>query len=126
MSEKREINFHYVFPEDYNPVYCTGAYGGISPQGDIVANFYLERMPIPKSITHELNDDGSLGEIVQTDPSDLRKKVVRYVSAGIILNEANARSICDWLNQQLDELEARRQVLQASVGVDENGHEQQV
>lgn len=112
MSEERTINFHYVFAEDYNPVYCTGAYGGVSPQGDIIANFYLERMPIPKSIMHELNDDGSLGEIVGMEPSDFQQKVIRHVSAGIILNETNARSICEWLTQQLNELAARRQALQ--------------
>lgn len=124
MAEKRTINFHYVFPEDYNPVYCTGAYGGISPQGDIIANFYLERMPIPKSLTHELNDDGSLGEIVQTSPDDLSQKVIRYVSAGVVLNESNARSICDWLRRQLDELEARRQSLQTPADMGEDNHEQ--
>ena len=123
MSEHREINFHYVFSDDYNPVYCTGAYGGISPQGDIVANFYLERMPIPKSLTYALDDNGSLGDVVSTEPEDLKQKVVRYVSTGVVLNEANARSICDWLKQQLDELEARRQVLNPAPSVSEDDHE---
>ena len=123
MSEKRTIIFHYVFPNDYNPMYCTGAYGGISPQGDIIANFYFERMPIPNSVTHELKDDGFLGSVIDTEPSDFRQKVKRHVSSGIILNEANARSIRDWLTQQLDELAARRQALPKSTDVDGNGPE---
>lgn len=29
MDTNRQIKFKYVFPEDYNPIYCNGAFGGI-------------------------------------------------------------------------------------------------
>lgn len=108
MGDNRQIEFKYVFSEDYNPIYCNGAYGGVATQGEIIVNFYLERMPLPKSLTHEINPDGSLSGVVETDPSDLGSKVIRYVNSGIILNEASAKSIYEWLGRQICELESRK------------------
>lgn len=108
MGDNHQIEFKYVFPKDYNPIYCNGAYGGLATQGEIIANFYLERMPLPKALTHEINPDGSLSGVIETDPSDLSTKVIRYVTSGIILNEASAKSIYEWLGRQICELENRK------------------
>ena len=111
MSENRHIKFRYIFPKDYNPVYCNGAYGGISTRGEIVANFFLERMPIPYSITTPVNEDGTLSDAVSAEPQDLNETVIRYISTGIVLTENNARSIYEWLGSQIQELERRKSVV---------------
>lgn len=108
MNEDNKIKFKYVFSDSYNPVYCNGAYGGISSHGEIVANFFLERMPIPKSTTSLLNNDGTLSGDVDTDPEDFARTVIRYVSTGVILSENSARSIYEWLGTQLNELDNRK------------------
>ena len=82
-----KISFKYIFKYDYNPVYVNGAHGGISPRGEIVANFYLERPPLPNEITHAINPDGSIGaEVIAVDPENLNSSIVRYVSNGVVLN----------------------------------------
>lgn len=108
MSEERQIKFKYVFPENYNPIYCNGAFGGISTHGEIVANFFLERMPIPNSMTNLVNPDGSLGGVVSVDPDNLDETVIRHVSTGIVLNEESAKAIHAWLGNQIQELENRK------------------
>lgn len=110
MNEERQIKFRYVFPENYNPVYCNGAYGGISTHGEIVANFFLERMPIPNSVTNSVNPDGTLSGTTSTDPSDLDQSVIRYISTGIVLSEDSAKSIYEWLGNQIQELETRKSI----------------
>lgn len=110
MSEERKIKFKYIFPENYNPVYCNGAFGGISTQGEIIANFFLERIPIPNSVSNLVNSNGTLGGVVETDPPNLGDIVVRYISAGIVLNEENAKAIYEWLGAQIQELENRRAI----------------
>ena len=110
MSGKRKINFRYIFPEDYNPVYCNGAYGGVSSHGEIVANFFLERMPLPNVLTDEVNPDGSLNGVIATDPDDLNETIIRYVSTGLILSESSAKSIHKWLGKQIQELENRKTI----------------
>lgn len=110
MSENRHIKFRYIFPKDYNPVYCNGAYGGISTRGEIVANFFLERMPIPYSITTPVNEDGTLSGVASTAPEDMNETVIRYISTGIVLTENNAKSIYEWLGNHIQELERRKSI----------------
>ena len=110
MADDRQIKFRYIFPEDYNPVYCNGAYGGISTNGEIVANFFLERMPLPNSMTNSISEDGSLSDVIEIDPSDIEKTVIRYISTGIVLSEKSARAIYSWLGTQLEELESRKKL----------------
>ena len=108
MDMERQIKFKYVFPENYNPIYCNGALGGISTHGEIVANFFLERMPIPNSMTNTINPDGSIGGIVSVDPETIDETVIRYVSTGIVLSEDSAKAIYTWLGNQIKELEHRK------------------
>ncbi len=116
MSNERSVKFRYIFSKDYNPVYCNGAYGGISPQGDIVANFFLERLPLPNFVTNSINSDGTLSGNISKDPEDLDNTFIRYVTNGIVLNEVGARAIYEWLGTQLAELENRKKT---SVTVEE-------
>lgn len=107
MSKDRQITFEYVYSKEYNPIYCNGAYGGISSHGEIIANFFLERMPIAKSTTNIVNPDGSLGGEVKSEPEELNDTIIRYITNGIILNKNDAKSIYDWLGAQIEELENR-------------------
>jgi hypothetical protein len=100
------ITFKYIFKYDYNPVYVNGAHGGISPRGEIIANFYLERPPLPNQISHAINSDGSIGaDIIAADPEDLNSSIVRYVSNGVVLNHQNAKALHSWLGEQIEALE---------------------
>ena len=100
------ITFKYIFKYDYNPVYVNGAHGGISPRGEIVANFYLERQPLPNEISHPINPDGSIGaDAIEVVPENLNSIIVRYVSSGVVLNYQNAKVLHGWLGDKIAELE---------------------
>lgn len=107
MSEDRQIKFKYVFSDNYNPVYCNGAFGGVSTQGEIVANFFLERTPVPKYVINSVNTDGTLGGVTEIEPQNINDTVIRYISSGIIMNKEIAQSIYEWLGSQIEELENR-------------------
>lgn len=100
-----QIKFKYKFPEDYNPVYINGAHGGINSQGEIIANFYFERIPVPNALTHIINDNGSLGEAKEYEPADLGTSLVRYIQNGVVMNIETARQLCDWLINQINQAE---------------------
>lgn len=104
MSEN--MRFKYVFPDDYNPVYVNGAYGGISPRGEITMNFYLERSPVPREELRTVNSDGTVGDQVKLNPEDLTHIIVRYVSAGVIMSPETARLIYTWLGEHLKRIDA--------------------
>jgi len=104
-SGKKKITFKYIFKDDYNPTYINGAFGGINPQGEIVANFYLERIALPNSTTQIVEENGSLGDIVQKDPKDLDESCVRFIQYGIIMNLDTAKQLKKWLEDNIKNLE---------------------
>jgi len=109
MSDKPEMKFKYIFTYDYNPVYVNGAHGGITPRGELVMNFYLERQPLPSSITHEITPAGTIGAETEVEPSDLGRSLVRQVINGVVLNYNTARELHYWLGEKVKELEALEQ-----------------
>lgn len=105
-NKKPEVNFKYIFNYAYNPTYVNGAHGGLTPRGELVMNFYLERPPLPQEITHELNPNGTIGDVVGEEPSDLKNSMVRYIDNGVVLNYESARNLHFWMGERLKEMEA--------------------
>lgn len=104
-SKKPELTFKYIFNYAYNPVYVNGAHGGISPRGELVMNFYLERPPLPEEIKHAINPNGTIGDVTAEEPHDLSSSMVRYIDNGVILNYESARTIHYWIGERLKEME---------------------
>lgn len=104
-EKSQVISIKYIFENNYNPLYVNGTYGGISPKGDIVANFYLERMAMPYEIFHKINPNGTLGEVAGYDPDDLERSMVRYVSQGVVLNKKTAVELIAFLSAMVEQLE---------------------
>ncbi len=98
-----EVRFKYIFKEEYNPKYVNGAYGGVSPSGEIIVNFYFERLPLPKADTYQLTNDGKIEGPVAQDPKDLSNLGIRYVQNGVILSLEHAKAIHQWLGTKIDE-----------------------
>lgn len=107
---KQEVKFKYIFAHDYNPIYVNGAHGGVTPRGELVVNFYLERQPLPHAITHEINSNGTVGSESILDPADLTNTLVRFVENGVVLNHQSARDIHFWLGEKIREMEQIEQV----------------
>ena len=76
-GQGRVAKYKYIFPHDHNPVFVTGAYGGVIPTGEIAVNFYLERHGLPYSQTYQISPDNTLGAIAETDPPDHAAALVR-------------------------------------------------
>jgi len=110
----KEIKFKYIFNEDYNPKYANGAYGGITPKGEIAVNFYFERPGLPHYQSYEINEKGKLGKETGRDPEDLQTSMVRFVENGVILDINSAKNIVDWLNEKIVSLEKLRNSQQES------------
>ena len=99
------ITFKYIFDKEYNPKYINGAFGGVSPQGEIVVNFYLERIPLPYEDFHDLLPGGQISPVKSRKPEDFDNKMVRYIQNGIVLSVEQAKSIHNWLGQKINEAE---------------------
>jgi hypothetical protein len=103
MPKNQKITFKYIFADDYNPVFANGAWGGVNPSGEITINFYLERAGLPISETHQVDEKGVLGKVLEREPQE--QVIVRYVENGIVLNIEGAKIINNWLGQKIKEAE---------------------
>lgn len=98
--EENRVKFRYIFDDRYNPQYANGAFGGITPHGEVVLNFYFERMNIPYEQEFSLQPDGTVGALQKNEPDS---KYIRYVQNGVILSQQDARAFAQWLLKLLDE-----------------------
>ena len=105
----KRVNIRYKFAPDYNPIYANGAHGGITTQGEIVLNFYLERQPLPLLEVQALGPDGTLGAVIERDPAIDPNSIetLRFVSSGVVLGHDIAIRVRDFLTRQITELEKR-------------------
>ena len=111
MEEKKEsrqkLRFKYVFDDDYNPVYANGAYGGVSPRGEIVINFYHERPALPRDTFQGLSVSG-FPEGEEEVPDEVSRTLIRKVTAGVVMNYDTAKAVHEWLGRHLRRLEQAR------------------
>ena len=99
-----KIEYRYIFDDSYNPVYTNGAFGGLGPQGDMTINFFHERQPIPNSQTYLLErakDAVKLGAAVDREPKRENPVLVRFITTGVVMDEACARRLYEWLGDKL-------------------------
>lgn len=101
--EKKKIKLKYVIPKDYNPFYSNGVFGGLTTQGEININFFLERHDFPDEELYEVDEKGGLS--LQKKPvgksTGKPSQIVRHVSTGVILTPEVAKSVYDWLGEKL-------------------------
>ena len=45
--DQNNVKFKYIFDPAYNPKYANGAFGNITPHGEVALNFYFERSALP-------------------------------------------------------------------------------
>ncbi|MCD6183169.1 MAG: hypothetical protein J7K01_02585 [Thermovirga sp.] len=95
----KKIQFDYIKANNYKECSIDGAFGGITPSKKIQISLFSERSPIPKSITHELDEDGKLGKEIDRDT---REAIIRNVEVTVYLNSAAAISLHNWLGKQIE------------------------
>ena len=95
-----KVQFKYIFPDSYNPVYANGVYGGISPQGEIVINFFHERQALLYSQTNKVSG-GIIAQELNRDPKSDMPVFVRFITAGVVMSPDSAKKIYDWLGEKL-------------------------
>lgn len=93
--EESQLKIKYIFRDDYNPVYANGAYGGVTPSGEIVANFYFERHPLPKAEIIKIDS-------TKFEPEDLNNSAVRIIETGLIMSPGTAKVLAEWLLEQVE------------------------
>ncbi len=83
-----------------------GAIGSVSPNGQIHMSLYSERLPIPRRMVYELKEN-ALGDEIE-DQRVTRDAIIREMDVDVIMTIDAAESLCTWLQNKIDEANARR------------------
>lgn len=97
-SKKKQLSIKYQKTSDYKIVPATGAYGGPTPQGQVLCNFYVEYHIPPDSVKIEINpSDGTSNEIERRAGKD---SYMRELNVGVLMRPDIAKFIGEWLIEQ--------------------------
>jgi hypothetical protein len=91
---------HYIKSTHFRVIHVDGALGGRSPRGQLHISVFSERSPLPQVVTHRLNGDGTLGEILRVEG---KQNVVREVEADLVMDLETAQKLSEWLQKRLEE-----------------------
>jgi hypothetical protein len=105
LLEKPTIAFDYIKTSGFQSLHVDGAIGGMTPRGDVNVAFFAERAALPRRLVHELNDDGTLGEIKDMES---RNSVVREMSVGVVMSAQVAEELHKWLGDQIALIKTRK------------------
>lgn len=105
IKPSKKISFRYKISPNYAVYSVSGVHGGLNSQGNIIVNLFNERAPIPRRVTFELTDQGTLPPVPIEKESE--EALIRDVIFGIAIEPSSARSIGEWLIKQADEHQER-------------------
>ena len=101
-GSSQNVTFHYLKSTQYRVVHVDGAIGGPTSTGLIHIAMYSEHSAIPREQVFSLTKDGTLGDLVQTVS---RGGVVRELEVDAMMTLDYAKSLRDWLINQINKLE---------------------
>jgi len=105
-QDAQKVHFKYVEDAAFRVVPATGAHGGVTPFGDVIANFFIDRPPVPEVTTQEMSPEGELGaETARSYGFDEGAWIVRHLQVGVVMKPDRARSIAEWLLRKAEKAE---------------------
>jgi len=100
----RVLKVRFIKSYDYKVGFSTGVHGGLSSNGLINMNFFVDRSVIPDSETVEIDEIGrKIRDIEKIKDGD----AVREVQFGTLLDINSAKRVVKWLEERIKEYEDR-------------------
>jgi len=106
MAEQKTptITFNMIKSNYFRVVYAEGAWGGVTPKGDISFALYNERHALPQVTRLELKEvPGGLQAAAPEEILERKEGVVREVEVQVVMNLGSAISFHEWLGQKIKE-----------------------
>jgi hypothetical protein len=119
MAEKpTKVRIVHKRGPEYRVIAANGAWGGLTANGFIHIDLYLERpAPPPPSAQELLHETGTLGEERPEDPVSV-PVIEREAQVGVILSPQGAIVLARWLAEQVRDL---RDAMTQSAGGETSG-----
>jgi hypothetical protein len=103
-SQKTEdIVFSYLKSNYFRVIHADGAWGGLSPRGDIHIAFYNERAAIPDVSKLAVSE----GKVIAPEEFAASSQLVREVEVDVVVDLVTAKGLQAWLTDKIRALEDR-------------------
>lgn len=98
------VRIEFERSPNYRLVPADGAWGGPTPRGKIMVNFFVDVPTSPYSVTHGVTEEGQLGPEVERTPdaAEGTPRVTREFETGVLLSVDDAESVAHWLLDQVE------------------------
>lgn len=100
-KDLKEIVVNYIKTKNYRSFYIDGIFGGLTPNGKIYAELFLQRSVTPQTIKYKVESGIMKDEIERTG----KEGVVREIEAGVIMDIETAKVLKNWLETKIAEHE---------------------
>lgn len=107
---ERRVAFDMLKSNFFRVIHVEGAFGGVSPHGQLRVVLFNERYAIPKHTEHVLEPDGTLGGELRA-ARDGRNAIVRELECEIVMTLESAKLIHTWLSGKIKDLEKIRDMI---------------
>lgn len=98
---EREIGFRFERDPDYRVITVNGAWGGLTPRGELMFDLFLEHLELPEEIHYMATPDG-LGPESRRIPEP--PLFVREVMVGVVMTPDNAESLARWILEKVSSI----------------------
>lgn len=111
MAKKLEVK--YIKSYDFSSKLATGVYGGLTGQGKLCMNFYIDRPPLPDVGKLTPQADGNFKE--EYEGNDFLS--VREVNSCVVMDIEMAKEFHGWLSNKLVEFEKVQKELEKNANL---------
>jgi len=101
-----KVKFVYKKAEDYQQCFVNGAYGGFSPRGDFICDFFFEFKELPTEQEANVKPESNELDYIKGQPPETAE-FVREVRLGIVMTPQELINLRDWMNKRIDEMKEK-------------------
>ncbi len=100
----REIIFRFERDPEYRIITANGAWGGITPRGELMFDLFFEHIDLPEEVTYMATPDG-LGPESSRSPNPT--PIVRDALVGVVMTPENAENLGRWIIEKVSMLKQK-------------------
>lgn len=101
--DEQEFVIGFVKSNYFRVIHADGAWGGITPFGNIHMAFYSERSAIPD--VGKLTISAKTGQITKPEEYEADSEIVREMEADVVLDLSTAIRVRSWLDDKIRDLQ---------------------
>lgn len=96
----KKVKFVFKKSEGHQIHYVNGAFGGITPRGDVLYHLFFEHRGLPAEEEMTLEE----GELKPQEKDLADIEIIRDLKVGIIMTPEQAENLANWLLSRVDEI----------------------